>query len=79
MKVLSWQPRRCLRPHGEAIALRRPYGNLTTGAVRGPGTWNLQSHLLELLTLHAGAERWEFAVPSIDVELILSLLRCFPS
>jgi len=71
---MSWQPRRFRHGYGEAITLPRPYGNVKIEPVRGPGTWNLQSHLLELLTLQAGAEHWEFAVPSIDVELIGSVI-----
>lgn len=65
-----WHPYRPFHGHGPGILLSQPYDLRTVGPVTGPGSWVVKRELFQLITLRAADQLWEFAVPTVDVELV---------
>lgn len=71
---VTWQRHRLFRGYGRDTALPEPHVVGKAGPVSGPGSWNVTSHLRRLITVRAGDQLWDLAVPTVDLRLLRTMM-----
>ena len=67
---ITWEHYRFLRGYKPERSLHPPFEVRNVGPVVGPGSWNVDKLLFKALSLSAGSETAELAVPAKDLEFL---------